>query len=148
MFLYIHGTGPIQIDDAATAIDVDSADFNGGTLTVDFSVGATANDRLGIAPEGDGTGQIDVDNSLNNIEYEGNVIGTIAGGSNGTTPLVITFNSGFATPQAAQALIRRVSYENTSSIIVVQNRTARFVISDGDGGTSTVQNACDPGQST
>ena len=45
---------------AATVSDSDSANFDAGTLTVDFTAGGTANDRLAIRNQGTGTGEIGV----------------------------------------------------------------------------------------
>jgi hypothetical protein len=87
----------IIIDGTATLTDADNADFNTGTITVSFSSGSTTNDSLTVMPEGDGTGQIDVDGS--NLEYEGNVIGTLNGGSSGN-PFVISFSGTNATEAA------------------------------------------------
>ncbi|MFH1741477.1 MAG: Ig-like domain-containing protein, partial [bacterium] len=128
---FLPGGGPVIVDSGATATDSDSPDFDTGNLTVDFTAGSTANDRLGISPVGDAAGEIDVDGT--NVEYESNVIGTVAGGSDGSTPLVITFNSANATPAAAQALIRRVTFDNVSGSPGLQDRTVRFALDDGDG---------------
>lgn len=85
------------IDGSATVSDVDSADFNTGTLTVDFQTNGTANDRLAILNEGTDSGQIGVSGS--NVTYEGTTIGTFTGGTGGSDPLVITLNAN-ATPTA------------------------------------------------
>ncbi len=54
---------------------------------------------------------------------------------------MITFNAS-ATPTAVQALVRNITYQNTD----IDNpttgaRTVRFVVTDGDGGTSAAVNA-------
>ena len=67
------------IDPAATASDPDLRDFDTGTLTVDFTAGGTANDRLAIANVGSGPGEVGVTGS--NVTYEGTVIGTFSGGT-------------------------------------------------------------------
>src|SRR5262249_16993646 len=61
--------------------------------------------------------------------------GTFAGGTNGTA-LVVTFAGANATPAAAQALVRAISYRNTSDNPSALTRTVRFTLTDGDGGTS------------
>ena len=55
---YTEGDGAVVIDGAATASDSDSADFDTGTLTVDFTATGTANDRLAIRDQGPGPGNI------------------------------------------------------------------------------------------
>ncbi len=126
-------------NDAATAITAtttvtdDSPDLDTGTLTVDYSVGGQAEDRLEIRNEGAGAGQIGVSGA--NVTFGGTTIGTFTGGS-GTTALVVTLNAS-ATPAAAQALVRNVTYRNVSENPSTATRTARFVLTDGDGGTSS-----------
>ncbi len=71
------------------------------------------------------------------ITYEGVAIGTKSGGT-GTTPLSITFSSAAATPAAAEALVRSLTYQNTDANAAPQNRTLTFALSDGHGGVSTV----------
>ena len=68
------------------------------------------------------------------MTFGGVAIGTFTGGT-GTTALVVTLNAA-ATPSAAQALVRNVTYRNVSDAPSTAARTARFVLSDGDGGTS------------
>ncbi|MEQ9407984.1 MAG: cadherin domain-containing protein [Fuerstiella sp.] len=130
---YTENDAATIIDATATASDVDSADFDGGTLTVDFTANGHSGDRLSINDEGTGVGQIGL--SGPNVTYEGTTIGTVAGGTDGSTPLVITFNAS-STPTAAQALIRNITYQNISDDPGAATRTARFVLTDGDGGTS------------
>ena len=91
---FSEGDGPSVIDAAATLSDVDSPDFDGGTLTVEFTANATANDRLAIDSNG-GPGNISVNGS--NVRYNfgsGPVtIGTFSGGTDGFTPLSVTLNA-------------------------------------------------------
>ena len=90
---YTEGDGALVIEQGgdASVLDVDSADFDGGTLTVSFAAGSDAvEDVLAIRNVGTGVGQIGV--SASNVTYEGTVIGTFAGGSGGSD-LVITLNA-------------------------------------------------------
>ncbi len=125
------------IDATATASDTDSANFDTGTLTIDFTANGTADDRLAIRDQGTGIGNIQV--SGNNISYQPGgssiLIGTFTGGTDGSTPLVITLNSA-ADATAVQALLRNITYENVSENPSTATRTVRFVLTDGDGGTS------------
>ena len=122
------------IDAAATVTDMDSPNLATGTLTVNFTAGGTADDRLAIRNQGAGAGQIGVSGA--NVTYGGAVIGTWSGGGDGATPLVVTLTTN-ATPAAAQALLRNITYQNVSEAPSAAARTVRFVISDGDGGTSS-----------
>lgn len=128
---YTENDPATAITSAATVSDVDSANFDTGTLTVDYSAGGTPSDRLEIADQGTGAGQIGVSGS--DVTFAGTTIGTFTGGT-GTTPLVVTLNSD-ATPAATQALVRAITYRNVSDNPATA-ATVRFVLTDGDGGTS------------
>ncbi len=94
----------------ATVSDPDSANFNGGNLTItrtsgsgDFSLNAAA-----ATSGGDGTiaaGQT--------VAVGGTDIGTVTTDGQGTNDLVITFNSADATPARVQALIRALQFSST-----------------------------------
>jgi hypothetical protein len=101
----------IGIDGRATVVDPYTADYENATLTVALTTNATADDRLEIRDTGTGAGQISV--SGDTVSYEGNPVATFSGGA-GTTPLVVTFNFA-ATPAAAQALLRSVTFRSVSA---------------------------------
>jgi hypothetical protein len=117
------------LDPTATVVDVDSADFNSGTLTVSFSAGGTANDELSIV-EG---GVVNLVGS-SNIRVNGKNVGSFSGGTGGS-PLVISWNPQ-ATPAHAQAVLRQIGYHNTSGDPSTTSHIIDFVLTDGDGGTS------------
>ncbi len=133
---YAEGDGAVVIEQGGNAIvaDVDSADFSGGGLTVSFAAGSdSAEDVLAVNNQGTGAGQISVLGG--DVRFGGVTIATWGGGSGGTD-LVITFNAS-ATPAAAQALVRNITYENTDTTAPTTGaRTVRYVLTDGDGGTS------------
>jgi parallel beta-helix repeat protein len=128
------------IDAAATVGDVDSPDFDSGTLTVDFTAAGTVDDRLAIRNEGVGLGQISIVGADVRYNFAGApiVIGNFGGGTNGSDPLVVTLNTN-ADQSATEALLRNVAYENVSNNPSTTSRTVRFVLTDGDGGTSNVE---------
>ncbi len=133
---YTEGDGAQVIEQSADAAvsDVDSSNFDTGTLTVSFQAGSdSAEDILSIRNQGTGAGQIGVSGS--NVTYQGVTIGTFTGGSGGTD-LVITLNAS-ADADAVSALIQNITYENTD----IDNpttgaRTVRYILTDGDSGTS------------
>lgn len=133
---YSEGDGAIVIDQstAAAVSDVDSADFDTGTLTVSFISGSdAAEDVLSIRDQGVGASNITVSGST--VSYGGTQIGTFTGGSSGTD-LVITLDTN-ADPTGITALVQNITYENTdTSSATLGARTVRFVLTDGDGGTS------------
>src|SRR5262249_39235274 len=94
-------------------------------------------DRLGIRNDGTGAGQVGTNGS--NVTFGGTQIGTFSGGTDGSTPLVISFNSSSATPAAAQALAEAITYTDSAApaSVTAGTRTVSFVVNDGDGGTSS-----------
>ncbi len=130
---WTEGSGAVLLDNAANAVvsDVDSADFDGGSLTLAITAGGdAAQDVLGIVNQGTGAGQIGV--SGTDLTYEGVTIGTIAGGSAGA-PLQVAFNAS-ATTQAVEALTRAVTYANTGGGDPLPGtRTVGWTLVDGDG---------------
>ncbi len=133
---YNEGAGAVVIEQGANVLvaDIDSSNFDTGTLTISIpSGGDSAEDVLSIRNQGTGAGQIGVSGST--ISYEGTTIGTFTGGSGGSN-LVITLNSG-ATPTSVMALIKNITYENRDTTAPTTGaRTVRYVLTDGDGGTS------------
>ena len=133
---YTEGDGAVVIDQTTVAAvsDVDSSNFDTGTLTVSFTAGSdSAEDVVAIRHQGTGAGQIGVSGS--NVTYAGTTIGTFTGGSGGTD-LVITLNTN-ADATATSALVQNITYENTDTANpTLGTRTVRYVLTDGDGGTS------------
>ncbi|MBF0273065.1 MAG: DUF4347 domain-containing protein, partial [Magnetococcales bacterium] len=133
---YSEGSGALVIDQGGnvTVSDPDSADFNGGTLTVAITVNRDATeDLLAIRNQGTGVGQIGVAGA--NVTYEGTVIGTFAGGS-GTNNLLVSLNAN-ANTTSVSALLKNITYANSDTINPTTSpRTITFGLTDGDGGTS------------
>jgi|GEM_PF-5154541 len=123
------GSSLTILDPNATITDADSVQLDFGELTVQITGGGSS-DVLGLVPEGNGPGQIDV--SGTSVLFEGHVIGVLSGGTNGQA-LTITFNS-IPTPAIAQAILRRVG----ASYMFNGTRTVTVTIDDGDGGASPV----------
>jgi hypothetical protein len=124
-----------QNNDAAAA-DVDSPNFDTGALTVSISTNVVATeDQLGIRNEGTGPGQINLDGF--NVKYGAVTIGSFTGGGVGGIDLDIDFNAS-ADAAAVSALLRNITYFNSNNTDpnTDDDRTVRFVLTDGDGGTS------------
>ncbi|MBK7954247.1 MAG: hypothetical protein IPK02_09950 [Candidatus Accumulibacter sp.] len=140
---------PQLIDPGIGLIDPDSANFAGGRLDVSYVTpygnpdqfdipGINAQDQLGIRNEGVGVDQIGV--SGGNVTYNFGdgagavVIGSIlSDGVNGKA-LTVVFNAN-ATPEAAEALIENLTYQNLLSN-PEPSRTISLSLSDGDGGVT------------
>jgi VCBS repeat-containing protein len=130
---YSEGDPVTPIAPDATAGDEDSADLDQGRLTVAFTAGGTADDQLRVA-----SGAFTVEETV--LYYQGVPIGTVTGGTDGSTPLVVQFNAD-ATPAIAAALIRAIGYVNFSGSPVPGDRQVTFMLTDGDGGTSIPRTA-------
>jgi VCBS repeat-containing protein len=128
---YLVGSAAVLVDPGALVSDVDSANFDTGELVVALTP-ANSGDTLAIRNQGTSAGQIGVTGS--NVTFGGVTIGTFTGGDNGVD-LIVTLNAN-ATPAAAQALVRNITFVNTLELPVVGTRTVTFTISDGDGATS------------
>jgi hypothetical protein len=131
--IYGIGLAGVGIDGRAIIGDTNSASYNAGTLTVTLTANGTSDDRLEIRNTGTGAGQIGVSGS--SVSYSGTAIGSFTGGS-GVTPLLVTFNSS-ATPAAAQALLRNVTFRNVNASPSLNTRTVSVVLAHADGGTGS-----------
>lgn len=127
------GTAPVGIDGGALISDPNADSYNGAALTVETTSGGTAADQIAIRNVGTDVGQISVSGSI--VSYGGVAIGSFSGGT-GTTPLVVTFN-GAATPAAAQALLRNVTFSNTSSSPSLAARTVSITLTHADTASAT-----------
>ncbi|WP_374245141.1 DUF4347 domain-containing protein, partial [Zoogloea sp.] len=131
---YVENAGVIY-DAGATLTDSDTAVLTGGQLVYQITANGTASDELGIRNQGTGAGQIGL--SGTNVTYGGTTIGTYSGSfGNGSTPLTVTFN-GNASVAAVQALVRNVTFRNTSENPSTATRSISLTVSDGTGMTST-----------
>jgi trimeric autotransporter adhesin len=131
---YAENSGAVIIGSAATITDADSTDLATGQLVIQLTANAAAEDRLTFQHEGNGAGQVGI--SGGNIRFGGVLVGTFNGPVTGSTALVVDFN-GSASPAIAQAVMRRLSYENTSDNPSTATRSLAAYITDGDGGTSS-----------
>jgi hypothetical protein len=112
--------------------DVDSANFDTGSLTVSLTANATADDRLEILHEGFGANQIGLVGEF--ILFAGITIGKFSGGV-GTTALVIDLFDK-ATPTAVKELARNITFRTLGTTPSTSPRTVQSLLNDGDGGTS------------
>ena len=140
--VYSAGGPPLPLAAAAVVGDVDSASFAGGVLSVAIVAGGLVSDRLSIQGQGTAAGEIGV--AGNTISYGGVAIGTWSGGS-GTAALSIGLGAA-ATPEAVQALLRRIVYASVAadptSGGAAPTRSIRYTLSDASaaagGRTATV----------
>ncbi|MEZ5729494.1 MAG: hypothetical protein R3E48_16780 [Burkholderiaceae bacterium] len=124
---------PLILDAGATVSDADSPDFDTGHLIAAISFNGQPEDRLTIVHEGTGFGQVGVSGS--NLSFSGVSIGTFTGGTDGSTPLDVTFNAN-ANASMVQAVLRRIAFQAVGEDPSSLTRTVGVTVSDGDGGTS------------
>jgi streptogramin lyase len=130
---YVKGGAAVLVSPTGTLSDPDSANFNGGSLSIQIAGNSEPTDRLRIVHQGNSSGRIGVSGS--NVSYGGTLIGTWTGGDGGT-PLVVTFSTNSANPAAVQALLRDITFSSTSSNPSSLPRTLQVVLDDGDGASS------------
>ena len=125
------GLSPIRLDldQNGSVADNDSANFDGGTLTLSISSGGIPGEDVLFVET---FGAVSVAGS--DILVGGTIIGTWAGGTYGN-PFVVTFNAD-ATPANVTVLMRALVYDNVSQEPTQSARFYSLVITDGDGGTS------------
>lgn len=130
---FVEGQPAVLVAEQATLTDADSGVFLGGTLTVAITAAATADDILEIRHQGLLFEQVGIQG--NQVLFGGLAIGAFTGGL-GVAPLVVTLNER-ATPEATQALLRTVTFRNSSITPSTMARTISVTLDDGDGGVST-----------
>ncbi|WP_294356828.1 VCBS domain-containing protein [uncultured Sphingomonas sp.] len=129
----------------ATVTDVDSANFDGGTLTVAFTAGSAGEDQLSLLSSStlQASGGVILTGQQVLVFENGTFvpsfnptaqIGTYTGGTNGAA-LVISFNTN-ATPGLVQQVTDAVAYANASENPSAATRTLSYTLTDGDGGTA------------
>ena len=133
---YTENAVATYFDNSLTLTDVDSPDFDGGTLSVVISNNAEATDRLNIENGSN------VSTSLGNVLYDFGggpvVIGTFSGGDSGSNPLFVNFNAN-ATTVSVEAVARQVAFHSVSEVPSTAQRTIDMNVTDGDPlGTSSV----------
>ncbi len=111
----------------------DSEYFDGGSLVVQFSDRSTTDDQLRIVEGKYGESPIYVVES--DLYYRDEIIGTVTGGTDGSTPLLISFH-GKVTAEMVQAVVRSVGYANFSQDPLEGERFVTFALFDRDGALS------------
>ncbi len=102
----------MTIDGLYNLTDIDSFDFNTGSLIASITTGAHPSDTLAIRNNGTGVGQVGV--SGTNVLYAGNIVGTITSPVGST--LQVNFNSA-AIAEAVTAVARAVFFQTNDARI-------------------------------
>lgn len=135
---YVEDSAYVLLDASSnvTVSDADSSNFNGGKLTAQITTGrVNGEDVLFIRNQGAGANQIAI--SGTSIMYNGLVVGTFTGGSNGD-PLVITLSVN-ANATTVAALVQNLAYRNANTVEPsTASRSVSISMDDGAGGSSAV----------
>jgi hypothetical protein len=127
---YTLNAAPILLAPGAVVTDPDSPDFAGGVLSIKYTSGAEASNRLLLG------GLFTID-ATNNVLRNGVSIGQRnASGGVGVNNLLITFNAS-ATKAIVQELLRSISFQTVGGVAKTA-RNLEISLSDGDGGTSSL----------
>lgn len=109
--------------------EIENRYLNISELTVQFKDKVTPDDLLSIRNQGTNSGEVGINGQ--DVTYEGTIIASFKGGE-GTNPLIVTFNTN-ATREAAQSVVRSITYQNISKNPSPGTRTVEFKITDGYG---------------
>ncbi|MBF0451596.1 MAG: carboxypeptidase regulatory-like domain-containing protein [Candidatus Magnetomorum sp.] len=133
--LYTENDSPRAVASGASVTDIDSVNFSGGQLVVDF-VNPHTDNHLGIKTQGTDPGMISA--TLSDVFWGNERMGSYSGG-NGDIPLIVNFDNPLATPASVSALVQCITYENTSERPIDGTIQVRIQVSDGDNGSALPQ---------
>ncbi len=130
--VYPKNGGMMALDQGTPAVvfDLDSADLNGGKLTVEIT-----NDAV---PDTLGFHTLDAGITLvgNDVYYQANKIGTYDLNNDGDK-LTVDLNTAQAGTESVGVLVQSIAFENTNTISPLDfDRAVRFTLADGEGAVS------------
>jgi len=126
---YVENSPAAAIAPEALIYD-DTEYFDGASLIVEFKDRNAADDQLQIVGGKFGESAIYVIET--DLYFRDEIIGSITGGTDGSTPLLISF-SGKVTADIVQAVIRSIGYANFSQDPVEGERFVSFILVDREG---------------
>jgi hypothetical protein len=129
-YTYTENSEPILVAGDGTLASSGVVDLNGGSLVARIASNASILDQLEIQSDSS------VVITAGTIAYNGVAVGTVSGGV-GTEPLVVTFTAD-ATLEAAQAVLRQISFRTTAEGPSSAQRQIEFQLHDGGGTSSNV----------
>ena len=131
---WTEGDAAVALDGGgdATVSDVDSADFDGGKLTVGDHGGWRVRRRRARDSRRGHRTRVQIGVSGSNVTYGGTTIGTFTGGCGGVA--LGSTSTPTPTPAAVQALMHDIEYNNTGGDNPTDgDRTVTWTLVDGDG---------------
>jgi Planctomycete extracellular len=129
---YTENDPPVLLFPSASLADVDSTNFEGGSVRVDIVSNSSSEDRLSVVHVGNGVGQIGVAAGV--ISFGGVPIGQMSEGV-GAKSLSISLNAQ-ASRDAVETVLRNIAFRSVSEAPTTAARSVRMFVRDGDGGLS------------
>jgi VCBS repeat-containing protein len=134
---YVENSPAAAIAPDAVVYD-DSEYFDGASLIVEFKDRSTNDDQLQIVAGRFGESPVYVDEA--DLYFRDEIIGSVSGGTDGSTPLLISFH-GKVTADIVQEVIRSIGYANFSQDPVEGERYLTFTLVDREGIASRAASA-------
>lgn len=139
-FTYAGGAGEQVIDQGAalTLADVDSTDFDSGSLTVTITSGEDAAEDLLSVRTGSGV-TLSGQSAASNVSVGGTIVGALVNNISAGNDLVVALNAN-ANASLIATLLGELTYTNEDTVSPTAGaRNVRITVNDGDGGTSSNQ---------
>jgi len=136
---YVVGDKDGELIAAAGLItDVDSADFDSGSLTAAITINRQTGDTISLLTlSSDTLSQgLFIDPVARKVFWNGTEFSTYSGGT-GNTPFTLNFKGTAATAVSVTALLRRLVFKAAETNSSTLDRTITLTIKDGDGGVRT-----------
>ena len=134
--LFVVGTSAgVLIAENGSIADVDSMDFNAGSLTAAISLNLQSGDSISLRTlsTDSATSGLFINNSTKEVFFNGIKFATFSGGT-GTTAFTLSFNLNSNAVNVSAVLKRLVFKTNSTSTL---QRKITLTMRDGDGGTTT-----------
>ncbi|MFM8482989.1 MAG: beta strand repeat-containing protein, partial [Actinomycetota bacterium] len=129
-FTVLEQAAPFALAPSATLTDLDTTNFSGAVLTVDYTTAVSTLNSITIR-DGAGSGGDPVNIEGGFLYYGNSKIGSWRNGDNGSA-LVVKFSARTVSLAQVQDVIRAIMFANTSDAPMAQ-RTVRFKLDDGSG---------------
>ncbi len=130
------GGGTVLLDAGsnATLTDADSADLNGGTVTVSVTANADATSDV-LSVDTSGVVSLAGTTAGSNVSVSGTVIGTLVNNIAAGNDFAVNLGA-LSTPTLVQSLLRALTFEATGESPAESTRTVNITVSDGQSSGS------------
>jgi hypothetical protein len=134
--LFVVGTSAgVLIAENGSIADVDSMDFNGGSLTAAISLNLQTGDSISLRTlsTDSATSGLFINNTTKEVFFNGIRFATFSGGT-GSTTFTLSFNLN-SNAVNVSAVLKRLAFKTNSTSTL--QRKVTLTMRDGDGGTAT-----------